>query len=108
MLVFATIRLTQQRYCEAEMLLQLSHDAHVQAGDMEQLVVDLILLADVEFHSGSAVASHYLLNECEQILNEDCDESRHHRRRQLQRVVRQRQQGLPPHRPRMTRGICLN
>jgi tetratricopeptide (TPR) repeat protein len=57
MAVFATIRLCQQRYQEAEMLLQLARDAYLQAGDMQQLVVGLILLADVEFNSGSLMSA---------------------------------------------------
>ena len=108
MVVFATIRLTQQRYYEAEMLLQLSHDAHVQAGDMEQLVVDLTLLADVEFQSGSPVAAHYLLCEGERILKQDFDATRHLRCGRLQRAVQQRLNGWRVDRPRKTAAISLN
>lgn len=92
MTVFATIRLCQQRYQEAEMLLQLSHDAYIQAGDLQQLVVSLTLLADVEFHSGNSMGAKYLLCECDRILNEDCDTTRHCRVFRLKHVVDQKVQ----------------
>lgn len=87
MTVFATLRLCQKRYQEAEMLLELAHDAYVQAGDMQQLVVSLILLADVEFHSGSTLSAQYLLCECERLLNEECDITRHDRVAGLRHLV---------------------
>lgn len=87
MTVFATIRLCQQRYQEAEMLLQLAHDAYLQAGDMQQLAVSLVLLADVEFHSGSALSAKYLLCESERILDEECDATRHDRIAGLKQII---------------------
>ena len=47
MTVFATVRLAQRRFAEAEMLLQLAYDAHSLVGDLEQMAVDQILLSDV-------------------------------------------------------------
>lgn len=90
MIVFAAIRMSQQRYQEAEMLLQLSHDAYVQAGDMEQLVVSLILLADVEFFSGNVLAAKFLLCEADELLRENCDATRHFRIGRLNLVIEQR------------------
>ncbi len=92
MTVFATIRMYQQRYQEAEMLLQLSYDAYVQAGDIEQLAVTLTLLADVELYSGNALAAKYLLCESEDMLRENCDTTRHFRIGRLKQVVEQRLQ----------------
>jgi len=90
MTVYSAIRLSQQRFYEAEMLLQLSRDAYVQAGDMEQLVVSLILLADVEFHSGGFLEALSLLCECDRILTNECDASRHVRLTRLRLVIQQR------------------
>ncbi|APZ91002.1 ATP-dependent transcriptional regulator [Fuerstiella marisgermanici] len=79
MTVFAAIRLSQHKIREAEMLLQLAHDAYTQVGDMQQLAVTLVLLADVEQLSGSPVSASYLLSEADQLLAEECDTSRHFR-----------------------------
>lgn len=87
MTVFASIRLCQQRYQEAEMLLQLAHDAYIQAGDMQQLAVSLVLLADVEYHSGSTLSAKYLLCESERILDEECDAMRHDRVAGLKQII---------------------
>lgn len=92
MTVFAAIRLSQQRFQEAEMLLQLSHDAYVQAGDMEQLIGSLALLADVEFHSGSLLAAKFLLYECDEAVRDNCDKTRHFRLARLRLLLKQRLQ----------------
>ena len=88
--VLAAVRLEQRRFGESELLLQLSRDAHTQAGDPEQVVVDLILSADVQLHSGTVDAAWKLIVEAEQVLAEDCTDERHHRRRPLRQVVEQR------------------
>ena len=90
MAVFAAVKLHQGLLQEAEMLLQLAHDAHVQAGDMEQIVVDLVLMADVELHSGNFDAATYLLFEAETILTDECDSTRHLRCQKFRSVVHQR------------------
>ncbi|MEZ6130871.1 MAG: hypothetical protein R3C59_19550 [Planctomycetaceae bacterium] len=90
MTVFAAIRLAQRRYHEAETLLEPAHDAHRQAGDIQQCVVDLILMADVEYHSGSLLSACSLLYDGERILTEDFDPARHWRHRRLNLAVRQR------------------
>lgn len=90
MTVFAAIKLHQGLLQEAEMLLQLAHDAHVQAGDMEQIVVDLILMADVELFSGNSEATMYLLFEAETMLTEECDPTRHLRCQKFLKVVHHR------------------
>lgn len=90
MATFAAIRIQQHRFQEAEMLLQLAHDAHTQAGDMEQIVVDLVLLSDVELYSGNHEAATYMLLEAENILKDECDPSRHARRDKLKSAIHQR------------------
>lgn len=90
MTTFAAIRIQQHRFQEAEMLLQLAHDAHTQAGDLEQMVVNLVYLSDVELYSGNAEAATYLLLESETILNEECDPTRHVRQNKLKAVIHQR------------------
>ncbi|MEQ9409175.1 MAG: hypothetical protein RIK87_15680 [Fuerstiella sp.] len=87
MTVFAAIRMSQQRLREAELLLELAHDAYLQAGDMEQLVVVLLLMSDVERLSGAPLSSSYLLWEAADVLARDFDRSRHHRHELLHRQV---------------------
>ncbi len=87
---FATVRLAQGRFGEAEMLLQLAYEAHELAGDLEQMAVDFVLLADVEQLSGNRTESVYLLCEAETILNEKCDSTRHDRVFALKQVIHQR------------------
>jgi len=99
MTVFATVRLAQQRYSEAETLLQLAYDAHALAGDLEQMAVDLILLADVEQHGGNRSAAIYLLCEAQSILDDECDPARHCRIDALKQTIHQRLlEGQPPRR----------
>lgn len=90
MTVFAAIRLAQSRFYEADMLLQLAHEAHLQAGDMQQLAVDLILMADCEYHSGGFLPAMHLLHEVQHLLNEDLDPSRHFRLARLKQAVHER------------------
>lgn len=108
MSVFAAIKLHQGLLQEAEMLLQLAHDAHVQAGDMEQIVVDLILMADVELHSGNLDAATYLMFEAETILIEECDSTRHLRCEKLRTVVHQRLISRQGAARKNSGGLCLN
>ena len=77
-------------YREAELLLGLAHDAHVQAGDMEQMAVDLILMSDVEVFSGDRDAATFLLFEAERIHTEECDFTRHLRCESLKQSVKNR------------------
>ncbi|MEO2017214.1 MAG: hypothetical protein ABGZ53_22895 [Fuerstiella sp.] len=88
--VLAAVRLAQRRFRESETLLQLSRDAHVHAGDPEQVVVDLILWADVQLQSGTINAARHLIVEAEQVLAGECTDDRHHRRGLLNQVVAQR------------------
>ncbi len=87
MTVFAAIRLSQHKIQEAEMLLQLAHDAYTQVGDMQQLAVTLVLLADVEQLSGSPVSASYLLLEAEHLLVDECDSSRHFRMHVIREAI---------------------
>ncbi|MCP4788181.1 MAG: hypothetical protein GY878_32100 [Fuerstiella sp.] len=90
MMVLAAVRLAQQQFSESKTLLQHSRDAHVQAGDPEQVVADLILLADVQLQSGTIRASRQLIVEAEQVLAGECTDDRHHRRGLLRNVIEQR------------------
>ena len=90
MTVFATVRLAQRRFAEAEMLLQLAYDAHSLVGDLEQMAVDQILLSDVEHIGGSRQNAICLLFEAETILDEQCDLTRHPRVSTLKQVIHQR------------------
>lgn len=90
MTLLAAIRLAQGKLHESESLLQLAYDAHMVAGDMQQLVVDLMLLADVEHQSRCVSNARLLLAEALQRLDEDCDPVRHTRVEQLRIAVRSR------------------
>ena len=87
MLVFATIRLHQQRPGEAETLLQYAYDAHMQAGDIEQVATGLLLQADIELAGGRLAAAGSFLKEAQRLLTDKCDDSRHLRRNHLGSVV---------------------
>lgn len=87
MLVFATIRLHQQRPGEAETLLQYAYDAHMQAGDIEQVATGLLLQADIELAGGRLAAASSFLQEARRLLNDKCDGERHLRQSHLCTVV---------------------
>lgn len=88
--LLAAARLRQRRFREAALLLRLSRDAHAKAGDSEQIVVDLILSADIEMQSGSVDAARHLVVEAVQVLLNDCADERHCRLNLLRTIVRQR------------------
>ena len=90
MTVFATVRLAQQRFAEAETLLQLAYEAHSLVGDLEQMAVDQILLSDVEHIGGNRQDAIYLLFDAQSILDEQCDVTRHPRVSPLKQVIHQR------------------
>lgn len=90
MLVFATIRLHQQRPGEAETLLQYAYDAHMQAGDIEQVATGLLLQADIESAGGRHATASAFLTEARRLLNEKCDQSRHLRHAHLTSAVSER------------------
>ena len=109
MTVFAAVRLGQHRLQEAELLLGLAHDAHVQAGDMQQIAVDLILQSDVELCSGDRDAATFLLFEAERILQQECDTTRHLRCESLQQAIRNRLVDVhAPRRHRAAYRLSLN
>ncbi|MCR9202333.1 MAG: hypothetical protein NXI04_27135 [Planctomycetaceae bacterium] len=87
MLVFATIRLHQQRPGEAETLLQYAYDAHMQAGDIEQVATGLLLQADIELAGGRLTTADSFLGEARRLLSEKCDDTRHLRQSHLCTVV---------------------
>lgn len=87
MLVFAAIRLQQQRCGEAETLLQYAYDAHMQAGDLEQVIVGLVLQADIESSSLRRTAATTFLMEARRLTREKCDPGRHLRHAHLCQVV---------------------
>lgn len=106
MTVFAAVRLAQQRFREAETLLQLAYDAHILAGDLEQVVVDLILLADVEHYAGNHSAAIYLLCEAQSVIDDECDSTRHCRLDALKQIIHQRlHEGRPPRRRKATQSL---
>ena len=90
MTVLAAACLGQRRFREAELLLQLSRDAHSKAGDSEQVVVDLILSTDIELQSGTVDAARHLIVEARKVLLSECGHARHCRLDQLRKIVEQR------------------
>ena len=88
--VLAAVRLRQRRFRESALLLRLSRDAHTQAGDPEQVVVDLILSADVQLQCGTVDAAGHLIAEADQLLAGECTGERHIRSGLLRQVVEQR------------------
>ncbi|HIE99730.1 MAG TPA: hypothetical protein EYG03_05530 [Planctomycetes bacterium] len=90
MTVLATVRLGQGRFLESELLLQLSRDAHAQAGDPEQVVVDLILSADVQLQSGNVDTAGHLIVQAKHVLAGECTDERHHRQELLRQAIEQR------------------
>ena len=92
--VLAAARLRQRRFREATLLLRLSRDAHAKAGDSEQVVVDLILSADIELQSGSVDTADHLVVEAGQILLSECAYERHCRLNLLRKIVGQRHRAI--------------
>jgi len=77
MSVFAMVKLAQGEPAEAEDLLELAYDAHVQAGDLTQMAVDLIILADVKFLQEKSQDGLCLLHDADNLLKNRCDYGRH-------------------------------
>lgn len=90
MTVFATVRLAQQKFDDARELLELAHDAHVQAGDLPQMAVDLMLMADIAFQEGNSRAGLELLYEADHIVTRRCDDERHFLANQLNSAINDR------------------
>jgi hypothetical protein len=88
--LLAAARLRQRRFREAALLLRLSRDAHAKAGDSEQVVVDLILSADIELQNGSVDTAGHLIVEAEQVLLSECAHERHCRLDLLRKILRRR------------------
>lgn len=89
MLVFAMIRMKQNRRGEAETLLQYAHDAHVQAGDLEQMVVGLVVQAEIELRNQRFSSAGTCLQEAQRIVATKCDSNRHLRQPHLAKVIRE-------------------